>query len=79
MKNRLFIFSRFAHDPQCILGAVCRLTFVAIESGFNSPLRVRLKLRAATLAYADHWWAFFHDPQLAFWHDLSLAQSGDGV
>src|ERR1700730_7730683 len=73
MRNRLFILGSFAHDPQSILATVCRLAFVGIKCGFNGLLGVCLKLRIATLAYADHWWSFFHDPQLAPWHASSLA------
>jgi hypothetical protein len=35
--------------------------------------RIRLKLRVATLAYADYWRSFFRYPQLGPWHVSSLA------
>jgi hypothetical protein len=36
-------------------------------------------LRVTTLANANHRSGLFYDSQLALWHDLSLAQGGDGV
>lgn len=73
MKNKLLIFGRFAHDSQRILAAIFRFALVSVERRFNSLFRICLKLRVATLAYADHWRSIFHDPQLAPWHASSLA------
>jgi hypothetical protein len=75
MRNRLFIFGRFAHYPQGVFTAINRLALVSIKLCLNIGT---LKLRVATLAYADYWWAFFHDPQLALWHVLSLTHPDRG-
>jgi hypothetical protein len=79
MKNRLFIFGRFAHDPQRILAAVGQFALVGIECGFNFLLRFGLELQITAFANANHRCGLFYDSQLTLWHDLSLAQGGDGV
>jgi hypothetical protein len=79
MENRLLILGRFAHDPQGILAAVGWFALMGIERGFDFLLRPGFELRVAAFAYTDNRWVMFYDPQLALWHDLSLAQGGDGV
>jgi hypothetical protein len=79
MKNSLFIVGCFAHNPQGILAAIGHFTLVAIKCGFNFLFKFAFELRVAAFAYAEEWRGLFHDPKLALWHDLSLAQGGDGV
>jgi hypothetical protein len=79
MKNRLFIFGRFAHDPQRILAAVGQFALVGIECGFNFLLRFGLELQVAAFANTEQWRGFFYDSQFALWHNPSLTQGGDGV
>ena len=78
MENKLFIVGRFAHDPQGILAAVGQFALMGIERGLNFLLRFALKLRVTALANANHRRGLLYDSQLALWHNLSLAQGGDG-
>jgi hypothetical protein len=79
--RELLSFRGFTHDPQSILTAVQRLTFVGIESrvdGVFSPaerVRVGCKLRVTALTDAEQWDAsgLLYDPQFALFHDSSLA------
>jgi hypothetical protein len=77
MKNRLLVFGRLSHDPQRILATVGQFALMGIERGFNFLLRLGLELRVAAFAYSDYRWVLFYDPQLALWHDLSLAHGRD--
>lgn len=77
MRNNLLIFGRLAHDPQSVLAAVCQLTLVSIERGFYFLFGLGFELRVAAFANAEQWRGLFYDPQLALWHDLSLAHGGD--
>jgi hypothetical protein len=79
MANRLFIVGCFAHDSQGILAAVGQFTLMGIERHFNFLLRFDLELRVTTVTNAHHWSGLAYDSQLALWHDLSLAQVGEGA
>jgi hypothetical protein len=79
MGNRLFIFGRFAHDTQRILAAIGQLALVGIECGLDGLLGFAPELGIASFAYAEHGRGLVHDPQLALWHDPSLAHAGEGA
>jgi hypothetical protein len=79
MKNRLFIFGRFAHDPQSVLAAIACSALVSIECRLNSLLGIGLKLRVATFAHAEDRRSFSYDSQFALWHEPSLAHLVTGA
>jgi hypothetical protein len=74
MKDRLFVFGRFANDPQRILTAIYRLALVGIKLCLNA---IALELCVASFTDADGRRGLFYDPQFALCHDLSLAQAGE--
>ncbi len=71
MRNELFIFGRFANDPQSILTAVERLANMGIERGPNLGVRTA-KLRTTPFADGKSGVAA-HDPKFSFRHENSLA------
>ncbi len=73
MKNRLFIFGRFAHDSQGILAAVGQFALMNIELCLNIGI---LKLSVAPFADANGWRSLLYNPQFALRHDCSLAHLG---
>ena len=77
MRNRLLIFRRLAHNAEGVLAAVLQLALVDIERGFNLLLGSGSELRVAALTDAEHGWGMANNPQLAPWHDHSLAQAGE--
>ena len=79
MKNRLLVLGCFVHDPERILAAVGKFALVGVERRLDSLLGIGLELRIAAFANADYWRGLFDDPQLALWHDFSLAQSAGGA
>jgi len=79
-RSALFAFSGFAHDPQRILAAVYRLARVSVELALNgglciSPIRVADELLVASFADSEgrNISDPLYDPQLALWHEFSLA------
>jgi len=66
----LFIFRRFAHDPQGVLATVYQFALVGVEFCLNIGI---FELSVAPLAYADSWRRLFDDPQFALRHNRSLA------
>jgi len=77
MRNKLFVFGRLAHDAKGILAAIHRLTLVTIKLRLKVALWigiVGLELGITPFADTDdRGRRYFYDPQLALWHDCSLA------
>jgi hypothetical protein len=68
--KRLLAFGRLAHDPQSVLAAISRLTFVRGELGWNV---LAFELGIAPFADAEGRRIRLHDPEFALCHDPSLA------
>jgi hypothetical protein len=73
MRNRLLVFSGFAHDSQRILAAVHRLALVGIERGKDRSQPIVFELGIAPFTDADERRGVFHDSHLALRHGYSLA------
>lgn len=77
--KELFSFRRFAQDSRSILAGINRLALVGIEltlnlqTSFIQPLLWRFELSIAEFADANHGNVNFEEPEIAFWHGLSLA------
>ena len=76
---KLLAFGGFPHDPQSVLAAVQRDTFVSVKCKFNLELRInlrgsaKLELGITALADTNRWQRVFDDSELAASHGLSLA------
>ena len=74
----LLAFRGFLDDPQRVLAAVCRLTFVGIEGGLDLRFSVNFRcagsfeLGIAAFADTDCRQGTLDDPQLAASHNRSL-------
>jgi hypothetical protein len=79
MKNRLFIFGRFAHNSQRILAAVGQFALMRVERGYNFLVGFGLELQIAAFANTKQRRGFFYDSQTTLWHVLSLAHLERGV
>jgi hypothetical protein len=80
MRNRLFVLSRFAHDPQGILTTIHRFALVGIELPLDSRLRIPAVGIAGELCvapFADSECrdvsGSLYDPKIALGHIQSLA------
>jgi hypothetical protein len=69
--KKLFTFGRFAYDPQSILATVYGLALVGVKLSLNV---IAFESGVTSFADAKSRGTLFHDPQLALWHDSSLAQ-----
>ena len=72
MRNRLLVVRRFTHDPQRVLAAIYRLTFVAPERCFDFLFRITSELRIAAFANSNHGLRSLDNAELAFRHASSL-------
>jgi hypothetical protein len=82
--KRLFAFGGFADYPQSILAAVQRLARVGgkllpdMLLSHHAVFIARHKGLTAMFTYTSHGVARFYDPQVALWHEHSLAHGWEG-
>jgi hypothetical protein len=85
MRNRLFIFGSFAHDPHGVLAAVYQLAFVGIKRGTDFSFRIarylstRFELRVAPFANAKCGKIKPHESKRALPHNYSRARPAGRV
>jgi len=79
MKNKLFIFGGFAHDPQGILTSVRQLALVGVKRGLDRLFRFGFELGVTALTNAGYRRVRSYNSQLAPRHCFILAQVRHGA
>lgn len=75
MKGRLFIFGRFADDPQRILAAICQFALMSGKGTLDGLLRIAFELQNTALANTEHRRGFSRDSEFALRHGFSLTHA----